>query len=120
MCQAHPARNGTYRKDLRVKLRPPPPVLCYCSSEVMYACTECLPRLCAGSTERKDAPRIAEPMEKAGSLSPEDYYIEDGEYVLTASYLLKRGYCCGNICQHCPYGEDIQRAATGGSKRSKD
>ncbi|WP_240627996.1 DUF5522 domain-containing protein [Terrimonas sp.] len=23
--------------------------------------------------------------------------------VLTESFLLKRGYCCGNGCWHCPY-----------------
>jgi len=35
-----------------------------------------------------------------------DYYINgDGLYVFTAHYLLKRGYCCGNGCKHCPYPE---------------
>jgi hypothetical protein len=33
----------------------------------------------------------------------EDYYIEGGLYVFTARYLLKRGYCCGSGCRHCPY-----------------
>lgn len=34
----------------------------------------------------------------------EDYYVdEDGRVVLTASWLLARGYCCGNGCRHCPY-----------------
>jgi hypothetical protein len=33
----------------------------------------------------------------------EDYYVEDGKYVFTAYYLLKRGYCCGSGCRHCPY-----------------
>ena len=34
----------------------------------------------------------------------EDYYVnEDGLVVFTASYLLERGYCCGNGCRHCPY-----------------
>jgi len=34
----------------------------------------------------------------------EDYYIlPNGLLVFTASYLLKRGYCCGNGCLHCPY-----------------
>ena len=33
----------------------------------------------------------------------EDFYIEKGLYVFTAAYLLKRGYCCGNGCRHCPY-----------------
>ncbi len=32
------------------------------------------------------------------------YYInEQGYVVLTAKYLLERGYCCGNGCLHCPY-----------------
>jgi Family of unknown function (DUF5522) len=32
------------------------------------------------------------------------YYMNDEGYVvLTAKYLLERGYCCGNGCLHCPY-----------------
>ncbi len=33
-----------------------------------------------------------------------DFYIENGLYVFTEKYLLKRGYCCKNGCRHCPYG----------------
>ncbi len=33
-----------------------------------------------------------------------DYYIENGLYVFTEHYLLKRGYCCQSGCRHCPYG----------------
>lgn len=34
----------------------------------------------------------------------EDFYFNDaGLMVLTATYLLKRGSCCGNGCKHCPY-----------------
>ncbi len=32
-----------------------------------------------------------------------DYYLENGLMVLTAHFLLKRGYCCGNRCLNCPY-----------------
>lgn len=32
-----------------------------------------------------------------------DYYFENGLMVLTAHFLLKRGYCCGNGCRNCPY-----------------
>jgi iron complex transport system substrate-binding protein len=32
-----------------------------------------------------------------------DYYLERGAMVFTASYLKRRGYCCGNGCRHCPY-----------------
>jgi Family of unknown function (DUF5522) len=34
----------------------------------------------------------------------QDYYFEDGLMVLTARYLLRRGYCCEQGCRHCPYG----------------
>ena len=34
----------------------------------------------------------------------EDYYLnEEGLLVLTAKYLIERGYCCGSGCTHCPY-----------------
>ena len=34
-----------------------------------------------------------------------DYYLnEDGLMVFTAQYHLKRGFCCGSKCKHCPYG----------------
>jgi len=34
-----------------------------------------------------------------------DHYIDPdtGFLVFTASYHLKRGYCCGSGCRHCPY-----------------
>ncbi len=37
-------------------------------------------------------------------LTDDDYYMNnDGFVVLTAQYLLERGYCCGNGCLNCPY-----------------
>ncbi len=39
------------------------------------------------------------------ALSPEDFYIEGPYIVFTAAYHLKRGYCCGSGCRHCPYKE---------------
>jgi hypothetical protein len=35
----------------------------------------------------------------------QDFYIDKGFYVFTAHYHLKRGYCCGSGCRHCPYKE---------------
>jgi Family of unknown function (DUF5522) len=34
----------------------------------------------------------------------EDYYVENGCWVFTAKFLLKRGFCCRSGCRHCPYG----------------
>ena len=31
------------------------------------------------------------------------YYNEAGYLVFTEAYHLKKGYCCGNGCRHCPY-----------------
>jgi len=37
-------------------------------------------------------------------MNDEDYYMnDDGFVVMTSSFLLKRGYCCGSGCKHCPY-----------------
>jgi hypothetical protein len=36
-----------------------------------------------------------------------DYYIENGLFVFTAAFLLKRGYCCESGCRHCPYGYSV-------------
>ncbi|TWT46439.1 DUF5522 domain-containing protein [Botrimarina hoheduenensis] len=33
-----------------------------------------------------------------------DYYVESGCVVFTAAFHLRRGYCCGSGCRHCPYG----------------
>ena len=33
-----------------------------------------------------------------------DYYFnEDGLMVLTEIFHLKKGFCCGNGCKHCPF-----------------
>ncbi len=49
-----------------------------------------------------------------------DYYInEDGNFVFTKEYHLKRGYCCKNKCLHCPwnYGKaDIADTPNGTNK----
>jgi len=37
-------------------------------------------------------------------LEPEDYYMEGPYMVFTETFHLKRGYCCGSACRHCPYG----------------
>lgn len=43
--------------------------------------------------------------QKVEGLDDEDYYFTiEGFLVFTASYHLKRGYCCKNGCRHCPFG----------------
>ena len=33
-----------------------------------------------------------------------DYYFDGDFMVFTEAYHLKRGFCCGSGCRHCPYG----------------
>lgn len=40
-------------------------------------------------------------------LQPGDYYLEDGNWVFTEQFLLRRGWCCNNGCRHCPYKENL-------------
>lgn len=40
----------------------------------------------------------------ANLVEGEDFYYNDQGYiVLTESFHLKKGFCCGNGCMHCPY-----------------
>jgi hypothetical protein len=54
----------------------------------------------------------------------EDYYWEKGLVVLTEGHHLRRGYCCGAGCRHCPYDYDAvpepKRAALLLKQQSKD
>jgi hypothetical protein len=38
-----------------------------------------------------------------------DYYFENGLMILTAHFLLKRGYCCRNGCRNCPYAQEKEK-----------
>lgn len=40
----------------------------------------------------------------------EDCYFDGPLMVFTAAYHLKRGFCCGSGCRHCPYGKAEQTA----------
>lgn len=37
------------------------------------------------------------------------YYSDKGFLVFTETYHLKRGYCCGNRCRHCPYASEEKK-----------
>jgi Family of unknown function (DUF5522) len=54
---------------------------------------------------RENSAMDAYPPSGHSPLSPEDYYMEGQYMVFTAAYHLKRGYCCGSGCRHCPYKE---------------
>jgi len=41
-----------------------------------------------------------------------DFYIEDGKYVFTKEFHLKRGSCCGNKCRHCAFFPKYKKGNT--------
>ncbi|HYN85650.1 MAG TPA: DUF5522 domain-containing protein [Pyrinomonadaceae bacterium] len=42
----------------------------------------------------------------------EDFYREGALVVFTEGFHLRRGYCCGSGCRHCPYDPEERRAAS--------
>ncbi|RYD71820.1 MAG: hypothetical protein EOP53_23000 [Sphingobacteriales bacterium] len=59
-------------------------------------------------TTSKRKPKISL---KAVPLEEGDYYLnENGYMVFTKQYHLRRGFCCGSKCKHCPYNwENVQK-----------
>ena len=49
-------------------------------------------------------------MEKTPNEKDDFYFDDNGFTVFTEQYHLKRGYCCGNGCRHCPYNFDEMTA----------
>lgn len=45
-------------------------------------------------------------------LEHRDFYYEGTIMVFTAAYHLRRGYCCGNGCRHCPYQKPPRDSAS--------
>jgi Family of unknown function (DUF5522) len=49
----------------------------------------------------------------------EDFYREGAYVVFTASYHLRRGYCCESGCRHCPYRGEIKSRAEESEKEAE-
>jgi hypothetical protein len=68
----------------------------------------CLCRDCVMEFHRSKNAGVAQP-----KILPGDFYFDSGWMVFTAEYHLRRGYCCGNGCRHCPYpGKNADRSVT--------
>jgi hypothetical protein len=57
------------------------------------------------AAERQEAPLV----------EGRDWYREGPAVVFTAVYLARRGWCCGNGCRHCPYGDSSPAEGSGES-----
>ncbi len=48
---------------------------------------------------KKEGDEVKKPLQEGLDF----YFTPEGYMVFTAEHHLKRGYCCGNGCRHCPY-----------------
>lgn len=89
-----------------------PPVLPVDDASKGCLCPVCLKAKVAEAIalyveEVKAGKRVNEAAEFSGSApglkQGIDFYVENGFYVFTEWYHLKRGTCCGNDCRHCPF-----------------
>jgi len=79
---------------------------CRCPSCLQQWLAEGLPNYLQAITHEK-ALQLAGGYSNDSSLQEGiDFIIEDGNYVFSVWYHLKRGYCCGNGCRHCPYTKE--------------
>lgn len=60
----------------------------------------------------EDDPRTKR-LKQLGYEDGDFYFTREGYVVWTEAYHLKRGYCCGNGCRHCPYGHEAVKKARG-------
>jgi hypothetical protein len=64
-------------------------------------------------TEFHYTPEQQARMERLGLAYGDCYFTPEGYLVYTGQYHRKRGYCCGNMCRHCPYGHKAVRKVQG-------
>lgn len=87
---------------------------CWCSSlpNIMTMpetgdcfCPKCLEGIIQEKINTTEGKKKLSFMPKNEMIENVDYYInEQGNWVFTAEYHLKRGYCCNSGCKNCPYG----------------
>lgn len=41
-----------------------------------------------------------------------DFYWDNGKMIMTESYHVNRGSCCGNQCRHCAYEPKYEKGCT--------
>lgn len=89
-----PALSVTALRRLRAELPEP-----HC------LCQNCLEAIAASPEVTWDELVAHSRHQPAASLVPleGDTYQEGEAIVFTVQYHLRRGYCCGNVCRHCPY-----------------
>lgn len=71
---------------------------------------DCLCRNCMAEIDQMVKFRLQHsfPIQRELMVEGLHYYIDNDYFVFTELYHLQRGYCCGNNCRHCAYGNKRQ------------
>lgn len=79
---------------------------CYCPDCLKPLIQARIQAFCAAVTPETALTCGAQQYARKGALIEDiDYTLDpNGNFVLSAWYLLKRGHCCKNGCRNCPYG----------------
>ncbi|HEX6773634.1 MAG TPA: DUF5522 domain-containing protein [Acidobacteriaceae bacterium] len=59
-----------------------------------------------GERVPQPAPKVQSPVRQVLPKEGEDFYWEGPYMVFTEAWHLKRGYCCGSACRHCPFNHE--------------
>ena len=77
---------------------------CLCPNCLKTKCTLKIDEYVATISPENAYQNLAKDLPKTNALINDiDYYIANGNYVFKPWFHLKRGFCCGNNCRHCPY-----------------
>lgn len=84
-------------------LEPDPERDCFCPACLAIATAKSIEEKLLGKTKEQML-AIAQPYNNSsGFVEYIDYSIENGKYVFSKWYHLKRGSCCDSGCRNCPY-----------------
>jgi hypothetical protein len=86
--------------------------MCWCEDlprvEVVEGLDCCCPK-CLAQIAEEQRQTVGDTSAPPQLIEGIDYYLEGNSLVFTASYHLRRGYCCDSGCRHCPYGKTLER-----------
>lgn len=84
-------------------LEPNPSQDCFCPSCLAKATAKAIDQKINDKTHQEMLELASVYNNKGGFVEHIDYTIENGNYVFTKWYHLKRGQCCDSGCRNCPF-----------------
>jgi len=89
--------------NLPALLEPNSELNCFCPSCLAKAIGSDIDKKLNGKTQGQMLEFVRRFQKNGGFVEYIDYTIENGKYIFTKWYHLKRGECCDNGCKNCPY-----------------